>query len=628
MKITTRLTLLLVGSVGVVYILLQLYSFNYYSQLVHQQVDTEAELITNTVIGRIRDVTEGTENTIRTATVGIEMLNWENPDDIYEYLEQVMKKNVEAGGLISGSTLAFNPEIKKQAYFVWVENGKLKKIDITKIYDDVKRPWWEESFNTKKPTWSRPYFDKNAAGKLMVTYSCPILKDGKVVALLTADVYLNTLQKFLAEVSKDNNNEYIFVLYNKDATYVSHPDTQRLAKSALELNKKYPHVMKVIFHMLEGKKDSEMGTRAGQDIIVNYTSIPELGWSVGVVFDEEKIAKSTYDMAYRNIIIILVGLLFILTVIALMARTITKPLLRLTDYVRHVGKNNLSGKVPYTEGKDEIAELAQSFSFMQDELKKYIASERQIAGENARIESEIRFAKDIQESFLPDDETLSKDERFDLGAYLSTAREVGGDLYDFFYLDKDNLLIVLGDVADKGVPASLYMAITMAFARSLAKMFSSPAQIVTHMNENLVRYSKNNMFVTVMMVAINLKTGEARILDAGHGMLYHISDGKPVRPKMAKNIALGVRKGIRFKETKLQLKKGDALFFYTDGVTDALNRKKQPFGEEGVQEMLGSLKKNSSVHQDMHDLITTLQTYIKGAKRVDDIATVFFKKTS
>jgi sigma-B regulation protein RsbU (phosphoserine phosphatase) len=89
-----------------------------------------------------------------------------------------------------------------------------------------------------------------------------------------------------------------------------------------------------------------------------------------------------------------------------------------------------------------------------------------------------------------------------------------------------------------------------------------------------------------------------------------------------------VRKGIRFKETKLQLKKGDALFFYTDGVTDALNRKKQPFGEEGVQEMLGSLKKNASVHQDMRDIITTLQTYIKGAKRVDDIATVFFKKTS
>ena len=555
------------------------------------------------------------------------MFDLQKGDSVYEYLEQVMKENIESGGLISGSTLAFNPKIKDKSPGVWVENGEFKKADIAGVYDYVKRPWWGEAFETKKPSWSKPYFDKNAAGMLMVTYSYPILKNGEVMAILTADVYLNELQKFLAEVSHDNNNEYIFVLYNKDATYVSHPDTQRLAKSALEWNKKYPHVMKVISHMLEGKKASEMGTRAGQDIVINYTSIPEIGWSVGVVFDEGKIAKNTYDMAYRNIAIILVGLLFILVVIALMARTITKPLLRLTDYVRRIGENNLSGKVPCTEGKDEIAELANNFSFMQDELKKYIASERQIAGEKARIESEMRFAKDIQESFLPGDETLGEDERFDLGAYLSTAREVGGDLYDFFYLDKDNLLIVLGDVADKGVPASLYMAITMAFARSLAKMFSSPAQIVTHMNENLVRYSKNNMFVTVMMAVINLKTGEARVLDAGHGMLYHISDGKPVRPKMPKNIALGVQKGVRFKETKLQLKKGDALFFYTDGVTDALNRKKQPFGEQGVQKMLSGLKQNASVHQDMYDIVSTLQTYIKGAKRVDDIATVFFKKT-
>ena len=628
MKITTRLTLLLVGSVGVVYILLQLYSFNYYSKLVHQQVDTEAELITNRVIGQIREVTKSTENAIRTAAVGIEMFDLQKDDRIYEYIEQVMKENIATGGLISGSTLAFNPKIENKSPGVWVENGVFKEADIADLYDYVKRPWWGDAFATKKPTWSKPYFDKSAAGMLMVTYSYPILKDGEVMAILTADVYLNELQKFLAEISRDNNNEYIFVLYNKDATYVSHPDTQRLAKSALELNKKYPHVMKVISHMLEGKKASEMGTRAGQDIIVNYTSIPELGWSVGVVFDEEKIAADTYDMVYRNIAIILIGLLFILVVIALMARTITRPLLKLNNYVRLIGENNLSGQVPCTKGKDEIAELARNFSFMQDELKKYIASERQIAGEKARIESEMRFAKDIQESFLPDDESLGEDERFDLGAYLSTAREVGGDLYDFFYLDKDNLLVVLGDVADKGVPASLYMAITMAFARSLAKMFSSPEQIVTHMNENLVRYSKNNMFVTVMMVAINLKTGEARVLDAGHGMLYHISNGKPVRPKMIKNIALGVQKGVQFKETKLQLKKGDGLFFYTDGVTDAINKKGQSFGEKGVQEMLRGLKKNASIHQDMYDIITTLQTYIKGAKRVDDIATVFFKKTS
>jgi PAS domain S-box-containing protein len=209
-----------------------------------------------------------------------------------------------------------------------------------------------------------------------------------------------------------------------------------------------------------------------------------------------------------------------------------------------------------------------------------------------RMQAELAVAAQIQKSMLqqkfPRRDQVSE---FDLYALMHPAREVGGDLYDFFQIDSDRLCIAVGDVAGKGVGAALFMAITIALLRSTARQTSAPDMILNILNRELARGNDDCMFVTAFCGILDLRTGTFSYSNAGHNPPFASKKDRPFfRLSAASGPPLGIMEEMTYKQEHLMLDPGDALFTYTDGVTEASNKDEEFFSEDRLHQRLSDLK--------------------------------------
>jgi len=187
---------------------------------------------------------------------------------------------------------------------------------------------------------------------------------------------------------------------------------------------------------------------------------------------------------------------------------IIAPITEFAKSARIIAEGDFEGKLPKVVSKDELLELHNSFTHMQQELAKYVENLRDATAAKEKIESELRIARDIQLSMIPSTFPPYPDlPQVDLFAFLKSVREVGGDLYDFFLIDKTKFCFPIGDVSGKGVPASLYMAVTRTLLRTIADKVQSQGEIVNILNKSLTANKTNNMFVTFFLGIIDLETG-------------------------------------------------------------------------------------------------------------------------
>ncbi|MBF0224436.1 MAG: SpoIIE family protein phosphatase [Desulfobacterales bacterium] len=281
---------------------------------------------------------------------------------------------------------------------------------------------------------------------------------------------------------------------------------------------------------------------------------------------------------------LIIGLIFLvsLIIVYILVYNISKPLDILTDYVKELPlKDFTSNKEEYSpiynlpaKYKDEVGRLAVSFIFMEKELKKYIIDLMETTAAKQRIEGELNVARGIQMGILPKlfPPPFSNFPEIELFAMLEPAKEVGGDLYDFFLIDNDHLCFALGDVSDKGVPAALFMVITRTLIKMSANKDISPAEMMTKINDTLSVDNPNSMFVTLVICILNLNTGELSYSNGGHNPPIIIKNNGDVYYKREiSGPIVGAMEDIPFVNLSLQLEQGDSIFLYTDGVTEAMN---------------------------------------------------------
>ncbi len=236
-----------------------------------------------------------------------------------------------------------------------------------------------------------------------------------------------------------------------------------------------------------------------------------------------------------------------------------------------------------------------------------------------RMENELEIAKGIQMSMIPKI-FPSYPERGDIDIFASIvpAKEVGGDLFDFFIMD-EKLYFCIGDVSGKGVPASLVMAVTRSLFRTLAAHEKSPGRIVTAMNESMSDMNESTMFVTFFCGVLDMKTGHLRYCNAGHNAPVLLNTAKTPLPVVS-NVPLGIVAGTAFQEQETDLKYDDTLFLYTDGVTEAENAKHELFGEERMINALSELKGSKAHLEEMQKAISD---FVGNAPQSDDITMLF-----
>ncbi len=369
------------------------------------------------------------------------------------------------------------------------------------------------------------------------------------------------------------------------------------------------------------------------EIFISY--FKPLDWYIAACAPQSEIYMTVHKVVSRQVFVILITFILVLLIAYVLTHNIVRPINQLTQYARNLLKKDFSQHPPepseiavFSERyKDEVGRLAKAFVFLENSLYEYIQNLKETTAIKERIESELKIAHDIQMSILPKTfPPIPERSEIDLYATLKPAREVGGDFYDFFYIDKDNLFFVIGDVSGKGVPASLFMAITRTLIKASTESLFTPDKILQRVNKTLTEDNEACVFVTLFCGVLNIVTGELYYSNAGHNppFITSASENKVSQLEVFPNMAAGVFPDVAYKLQQRTLKPGDTLFLYTDGVTEAMNLKEELFGAKRLQEIL--TKGVDLSPRDVCDLVLKeINTFSEGMPQADDITIMVLK---
>jgi serine phosphatase RsbU (regulator of sigma subunit) len=246
--------------------------------------------------------------------------------------------------------------------------------------------------------------------------------------------------------------------------------------------------------------------------------------------------------------------------------------------------------------------------------------------EQERLEREIELAAEIQRSILPD--RLPQRATHDFGARMIPARRVGGDFFDFFDLGEEQIGIVIGDVADKGIPSAIFMARAHALIVAEAHRRISPGEVLRAVNEHVTRLDKAAQFVTALYGILDLRTSRFVYARAGHEPpLVALPEGGIHRPQLGAGMALGFAPEIRLDENALELPPGGCLLLYTDGVTDCRDPHGEAFGRERASAVICASRRESA-QRVCDDLVAAVVDFQAGAAQDDDVTLVAVRHRS
>jgi sigma-B regulation protein RsbU (phosphoserine phosphatase) len=259
---------------------------------------------------------------------------------------------------------------------------------------------------------------------------------------------------------------------------------------------------------------------------------------------------------------------------------------------------------------------------------EYVHKSQQEHDQLESLKSDLAVARDLQQYILPQTFPPFPEacDKIDVAASMNAAKNIGGDFYDFFRLDKDRIALVIADVCGKGIPAALFMAVSRTIIRSKGTVDASAAESLQESNSLLCAYSVDAMFVTVFYAIYNLSTGILSYSNAGHTYPHLVrSDGSTEQVPPTKCPPLGLFANARYKEDSIQLDHGDTLFMYTDGVNEAKNPDREEFGVERLNDILSGCKDRSC--QEVIKVVNRgITDFVRGAEQSDDITMLVVKR--
>ena len=308
------------------------------------------------------------------------------------------------------------------------------------------------------------------------------------------------------------------------------------------------------------------------------------------------------------------------------SRRIADPLKKLEDDVNQISSGNLEHRSD-VKTNDEIGSLATSFNNMTDSLQKYITDLKEMTAKEERLSMELSLASNIQSSMLPKDfDIFSSHKEFSLFASMNPAKEVGGDFYDFFMTDESHLVLVIADVSGKGIPAALFMAKAKTSIKTRAMMGGTPSEILRDVNVQMCEGNEQELFVTVWLAVIDIKTGKGIAANAGHEHPALCRASKEYELVIyPHSVVLAALETAKFNEHEFKLEPGDSLFVYTDGVPEATSGEENNFF--GTERMLDALNKKPDAEpkEVIENVYNAVLEFSDGAEQFDDITMLCIK---
>ena len=296
------------------------------------------------------------------------------------------------------------------------------------------------------------------------------------------------------------------------------------------------------------------------------------------------------------------------------------PVRKITKEATRFSKENTIGEPLGSVSRiEEISDLAGSIDTMEHDMVSYIDNLTAVTAENERIGTEMALASRIQSTSVPNTFPPFPDRKeFDIYASMTPAKEVGGDFYNFYWIDEDHLAVVIGDVSGKGIPGALFMMVTNILTNQAAQSIGRPAEILAHVNEDLCKHNRVDMFVTLWLGILDTKTGRIVAANAGHEYPAIQHGGEFSLLKDKHGFVLGGMPGMKYTEYEIMLSPGDKLFVYTDGIPEATNSNK---GLLGTDRMIDILNKDSSASPEgiINNIYMSIDEFVGEAEQFDDI---------
>ena len=504
-------------------------------------------------------------------------------------------------------------------------------------YDPRKRDWYIQAMeNQGKSTWLDTYLD--SFGSICVTNARSFYDEtGSFRGVAATDITLESVQQDIISM-KIGETGYAFLLDNK-GTIIAHPRYDDIDKEPLK-NAEGDY-LQAITHITTHDEGLRTAQIDGRECYLAFYRLPTTQWSLVITVEVDEIIQPAVDtqnkideytreaqnyindtlkaVLIRLIIILAASAMIILVLSYLLSKTITNPIKLLLSKVVKIGRGDLETKIEI-KGKDEIAELGDAFNKMTIDLKTYITNISRITAEKERIGAELDVARKIQGSMLPCIFPPYPDrEEFEVYASMLPAKEVGGDFYDFFLVDDDHLAVVIADVSGKGVPAALFMVIAKTLIKNNAQQGKSPKEVFEKVNNQLCENNDASMFVTAFMGILEISTGEFVFVNAGHNAPLLKKAGRDFQWLASKpGFVLAGMSDMFYRQEKIILDPGDILYMYTDGVTEAVNRGNDLFGNPKLLSDLNRYR-DASLAELLSGIKDEIDMFADGAEQADDI---------
>lgn len=532
--------------------------------------------------------------------------------------------------------------------YIGTESGFVIKVDkdsdekLQKL-DPRTRAWYKLARGNNNLVWTDVFDDAMGRG-LAITCAKPFYDArGNIKGVVGIGSLLTFLNDIIIE-TKIGETGYALVLNEKGDMIIS-PTVKRVDGKIIRENflaSDNPSLRAAAQKMVARQSGVERFVYNGKEVLFAYQPLQNLPWSIATVMEvNEAIApalqsktniislasqaagKVDRDILTVIILFVAVSIVSVLLVIfssLFLSRRITKPLADLTSEVARVSAGDFDLSVDVKTG-DEIEELANSFNNMTVELKKYIVNLAAETAARERISSELEVAAQIQNDMVPNIFPAYPDRpEFDIYAEMHTAKEVGGDFYDFFLIDENHLAFVIADVSGKGIPAALFMMIAKTILKNNLLAGLPVDEALYRSNNSLCENNESSMFVTAFIAVLEIPTGMVSYANAGHNppLLQRAGQDYEWLP-VKRALVLAGMEDTPFFAQEIRLNKGDRIFCYTDGVTEAMNGGQQLYSDSRLLTTLNRMHDVPTIMGLLSGVKGDVENFAGEAEQADDI---------
>ena len=446
------------------------------------------------------------------------------------------------------------------------------------------------------------------------------LADSSVELLVNRDV--STLQAIVDQFADIDGVAYVFVV-DRSGEVISHTFVPRIPEQilriiALSSGRNADDAPSVIDLDLDG---------FGSTMEIAAPILAGVAGSAHVGMDRGRLLKRIRSAVLQQQALVLTVLLVSIVLAYVLTNRISQPLNLLAQHARLLATHDFSGGRAISRSveslsrthRDEVGSVAASFVYMEQTLERYIRDLKETTAAKERIESELKIAHDIQMTMVPKTFPPFPDRHeCDVFATLVPAKEVGGDFYDFGFIDANRLFVAIGDVSGKGVPAALFMATTRTLLRAIIDRPGGLDDTLSRLNDEICRDNTTAMFVTLFVGILDVSTGRMEYVNGGHNLPYVVSNDGIRAIENTDGTVLGAFEGLKYRRTVIDLRPGDGLLLYTDGVTEAMNSNKEVFSDRQLEEFLSGARQ--APPRDLTDrLLRLVRRFAGDAPQSDDI---------